>query len=361
VPLGSRHLPKAVGEGSPKAALEEKAADWLKDSPPAAVPLEEPIPISAPQTPAAAAVEPAAPPRKPAEALFTCRRCGQPVRRQRECPVCDGVPDDSMPVDPESAATPAGRAVGIAPHSLELDELAPAGLADEDGPEPDPYLLADRDIPRCPKCHKDMAVGAVLCTSCGFNRQTRKKAGRTYEPIDRAWDSDMTLMTRLAVVGAMQGFHLFLTICAAVGGVATPFLVAWLPLTLLLCFVLGTYDRIELKRDTRGRVTLTQTWRFFFVPMTPRVTEVRGFEGVLMGQWNDAGPWEWLIFIVLCIAYVLPALIWWYQAIYRNTFHVALARDHGRAELFVYRGRKEEQMHEIARTLCDAAGLRLLT
>ncbi|MGB7156785.1 MAG: hypothetical protein WBD40_01885, partial [Tepidisphaeraceae bacterium] len=29
---------------------------------------------------------------------------------------------------------------------------------------------------RCPSCHSDIAIGAVLCTSCGFNLKTGSKA-----------------------------------------------------------------------------------------------------------------------------------------------------------------------------------------
>jgi hypothetical protein len=218
--------------------------------------------------------------------------------------------------------------------------------------------MADRDLPRCPNCRKDMVEGAVVCTSCGFNVRTRKKASRSYEPLARSWETDLPLAKRLTWLGGFQAFHLFLTVCAAVGGIATPFLVAWLPLTAILCFVLGTYDRVDMVRDARGRVTLTLRWRFCFVPLAPKVVEVRGFEGVVVGRWNDAGFWEWMVLICLLCMGIIPALIWWYHAIHRSQYHVALAASHGRAEVFVYRGRQEEQMNEIAKALCDATGLR---
>jgi hypothetical protein len=246
-------------------------------------------------------------------------------------------------------------------HSLELDESEPMGVVEEDDDEPDPYMMADRDVPRCPKCHKDMTVGAVVCVSCGFNLRTRKKAKRSYQPIARSWESDMSLTTRLFWLGAFQAFHAVLTGSALMSGNGWPFMVAWAPMTAILCFVLGTYERIDLTRDSRGRVTLTKRWRFCFVPLAPQETEVQGFEGVINGQWNDTGLFEWLVFLSLLCLGVIPAFIWWYNAIYKNYYHVALARDHGHAEVYVYRGRTEQQMHEIAAAVCEATGLRNVT
>jgi hypothetical protein len=249
--------------------------------------------------------------------------------------------------------------VGWAPHSLELDE--PSSPADSDA-DLSPYLLADKLPPTCPKCHKDMIHGGILCTACGFNLRTRKKAGRTYEPVARSWESDMTLTTRLMWVGVGQAAQVLLGVVFLLcGESAWPFVVTWPFLTFFLCFVLGTYDRIALTRDTRGRVKVVKTWRFCFVPCTPKETEVRGFEGVITGQWHDAGFLEWLVMFSLLPLGVIPAIIWWYNAIHKAHYHVALARDHGHPEVFVYRGRSEAQMIDICTAVCDASGLANIT
>ena len=139
-----------------------------------------------------------------------------------------------------------------------------------------------------------------------------------------------------------------------------PFVVAWPLLTGLLLFVLGTYERIAIVRDARGRVEISKVWRFGFVKLQPTVEAVRGFEGVVTSQNQDTGPLEWFVFLVLICSGGVPALIWWYCVIHKPTFHVALAQDHGRAEFFVYRGKSERQMEEIRDLLTNAAGLRLL-
>jgi hypothetical protein len=204
-----------------------------------------------------------------------------------------------------------------------------------------------------------MPLGAVLCTACGFNLKTRKKAGRTYEPVARSWEADMPLQMRLVWLAVGQGIHVFLALLATTNDWTDvkPFLVTWPLLTGMLCFVLGTYDRIDLTRDTRGRVKVTIAWRFCFYPVKPREIEVRGFEGVTTGQGYDAGFLEWVVFFSLLVAGVIPGLLWWYFAIYKPYYHVALARDHGHAEEYLYRGHSPEMMRDIATAVCNAAGL----
>ena len=100
--------------------------------------------------------------------------------------------------------------------------------------------------------------------------------------------------------------------------------------------------------------------RAFFVPMAPATTEVRGYEGVVSGPWHDVGFLEWFVLISLLPWGVLPGLVWYYNAIHRPQFMVALAEDHGHAAVYVYRGRSAEQMNDIADALCKAASLRRL-
>jgi hypothetical protein len=344
---------------TPAPVREDEASSWLMESSPA--PTAEPSPRSeepplrfAEATPAAEEPVAAVPvAKKPKEILFPCRRCGRLVRRQRECPNCDGVPED-----PGGEGAGASAPVGMAPHSLELDEPESPSAAGDDDDDPSPYFLADKELPTCPKCHKDMVPGAVLCTSCGFNLRTRKKAKKTYEPIARRWETDQTLSQRLMWLGAAQGLHVFLALLSSVVFDVGfwPFVVTWPVMTAMFSFVLGTYDTIELTRDTRGRAKITIVWRFFFVPTLPKETELRGFEGIVTGQWLDAGFWEWFICVSLLPLGVIPSIIYWYMAIYKPFFHVALAQDHGHAAVYVFRGHSVAQMNEIADAICGATG-----
>jgi hypothetical protein len=169
----------------------------------------------------------------------------------------------------------------------------------------------------------------------------------------------MPRRVRLTWMAGLQGIHLLLlTMSFLGGGDWWGFVMAWPILTSMLCFVLGTYDRVDLLRDARGRVKVIVRWHCFFVPVKPQETEVHGFEGVTTGQWHDAGLLEWFIFFDLLTLGIVPGIIWWYNAIHKPHFHVALARDHGHSAVYVYRGRSQEQMNDIATTLCNATGLR---
>lgn len=325
-----------------EAEREDQAALFLSPKEPDPVPLydEEAPPPTKPTRPTPTAT------RK--DLLVPCRRCGRKILRQRECPSCDAEEPSAVPFSP--------------PMSLELDDPPRAETkSTEEEEDTTPYLLADKDLPICPKCKRQMPLDAVVCTSCGYDRQRRRKHVRSYEPIARSWDTDHPLQRRVLFFASFQGVHWFLAGMMALSGSSPwPFVVTWPFLTAILAFVLGTYDRIELTRDQKGRVKITKQWRFCFVPLAPVTTPVRGFEGVTTGQWHDAGFLEWFVFGSLLFLAIVPAIIWWYNAIYKMHFHVALAIDHGHADVYVYRGRSQEQMNEIADALCNASGLRRL-
>jgi hypothetical protein len=292
------------------------------------------------------------PPRVP-EMLFKCRRCGWKVRRQGECPYCDA------PAPSEAETAIERPVVGVAERSLELDEPEVSAQEDDED-DGQPYLMADREQPRCLKCKKEIEEGAKVCMTCGFDQRTRKKVKREYQPLARSWETNMPLGQRVVLFLAVHGGSLLLGLVPAIlGSSALSFLACWAFFGTLLAFLLGTFSKIDLTRDHKGRVRVTVTWRFCFIPFAPRSTEVRGFEGVVAGQYDPSGFWEWFIFCWLLLPGILPALFWWYFVIHKIAYHVSLARDHGYPAVFVYRGRQEEQMRDIAHTLSDASGLRL--
>lgn len=83
-----------------------------------------------------------------------CKTCGEII------PVSGG----SAGGDPAAAGKKAGKA---APHA--------SGDLDDDGK---PYGLTDTVLgARCPECAYDMKEGDVICLKCGYNTQTRIRAG----------------------------------------------------------------------------------------------------------------------------------------------------------------------------------------
>jgi hypothetical protein len=271
---------------------------------------------------------------------FPCRRCRRLIERQGECPYCN----------PKPTAIP----------DLSIEDR------DEDEDDGTPYTLDGGNDVSCPKCTNQLPPDSVFCTRCGYDFRRRKKAVKTFQPLARSWETNFPLERRLSLFLLLQvvGLGLALTYVFVNGFsfgegwggfFGSIFLFAG-----MTSFLMGTFDKVELRRDEKGRVTLTKLRRYCFYPAPPRRIEVRGYEGVLTGRSSETSAWEWMIFFILLVG-IIPAIIWYYYAIHKITFHVALARDHGHIEEYVYKGWREDQMQDISRTLCDASGLRLLT
>lgn len=330
---------RAAAQASP--AVEEEAERWLLDEPSSSPPPSEPPPFREPEP----AAEPA-PVRKPAvaEMRFPCRRCRRLVRRQGECPDCDGfVPSQIEQASAEPVWWPS------------VDE---PGEKDGDD-DPSPYGVEGAEDVKCPKCCFMLPPGSVLCVRCGFDLKRRKKIARTFQPMERVWETTASFQTRRTAFGVCEAAALAVGLTGVLWGGADlgVFIGAFLLLSAMLAFLFGTFDRIHLTRDTRGRVQLTKTWRVAFFALAPQSIDVRSYEGIVSGQHREVSMWEYWIFFFLLFCAVVPGLIWWYLAIYKVTFHVSLSRDHGFPSHILYSGWSEVQMREIAYTLRDASGL----
>lgn len=321
-------------------AAEDEAERWLLDDAPSSPHASESPRFREPEP-----IEKPKPSRKRAvsERHFPCRRCGRPVRRQGECPDCDA---DTMPA--AAKEDPVWWPSVDAPDDKSEDE--------EDS---SPYGVEGADEVKCPECCFMLPPGSVLCVRCGFHLKKRKKITKTYQPIERVWETNASYPTRLTVFGLCEAVFGALGLVGVFWGGAAlgMFIGSFLGLTMMLAFLFGTFDRIHLRRDSRGRVELTKTWRVAFFAQSPRTIDVRGYEGIVSGQHRDVSAWEYWIFFFLFFFAVVPGMIWWYLAIYKVTYHVSLSRDHGFPSQILYSGWSEAQMREIAYTLRDASGL----
>lgn len=275
---------------------------------------------------------------------FPCRRCRRLIRRQGECPDCDAAaPSRAESGDKEPVWWPS------------VDE--PDDKDEEE--DSSPYTVEGADEVKCPKCCLMLPPGSVLCVRCGFHLKKRKKVTRSYQPIERVWETSAPYSTRMTAFCACEVFFGILGLIGVFwsGANLGVFIGAFLGLTAMLAFLFGTFDRIHLSRDSRGRVRLTKTWRVAFFPLTPLLIDAWNYEGIVSGQHREVSTWEYWIFFFLLFFAVVPGIIWWYLAIYKVTFHVSLSRDHGFPSFILYSGGSEAQMKEIAYALRDASGL----
>src|SRR5262245_21132854 len=120
-------------------------------------------------------------------------------------------------------------------------------------------------------------------------------------------------------------------------------------------FVLGTFDRLDLERTAKGKVTLTQTWRIAFVPLAPKVIRWREYEGVVVRH-SDVGLMDWWVFLVM-LPTVLPALLFWWYAIRPGWVQVERAQNLGDPGTTRYAGTNTDRAIEIAEAVRDLTGL----
>jgi hypothetical protein len=220
---------------------------------------------------------------------------------------------------------------------------------DDDG---DPTFAVRSEEPTCPKCQRILTAGVTVCPACGHDQKPRPA---NYKPLAKHWDAGWTLAFRVRVLVIVQGLCVVAVSVAGFTGEVVPALIAWLVFTAISTFMLGTFDCVDLKRNPQGRVTLTRTWRVFFVPMQPFKAKLGDYDGVTSGIDRDADMFDWLIFCVLFGVGFIPGIIWWYLAIHRDRFFVALANGHGAPAYYLYRGASQEQMEEMTQTIQDVA------
>jgi hypothetical protein len=229
------------------------------------------------------------------------------------------------------------------------------GTDEDDGK---PYRVVGGKEKRCPDCAAFMRPEEKQCPRCGFDLVTRKKPTQTFTPVERSWEAGWPLRKRRnffilgLIVASSTGFAIAYATEAWAGYIAS--LIFFVGMTL---FLLGTYARIDLSRNKRGRVTLTKTWRVFFVEQRPNQLDLLEFEGVRTGVARFVNLLDWLICFMLFGGGIIGGVLWWYFFINMDQHFVALLKDHGYPAEMLYQGTSEDLAKDIATTLRDVAGL----
>jgi len=229
----------------------------------------------------------------------------------------------------------------------------------EDEEDSSPYVVEGGVEVQCPGCCLMLPPASVLCVRCGFHLKKRKKVAKSYQPMDRDWETNASRRKRLTIFwsGVVVALVLGLTGVLGAGADLGVFAGSFLVFTMMMAFLLGTFARIQLTRDSRGRVRLTKTWRVFFFARQPEAIDPRGYEGISSGVHRDVTFWDYFICLSLFVSGIIPGILWWYFTFYKVTYHVSLSRDHGYPAYILYSGWSVTQMQEIAVVLRDATRL----
>jgi hypothetical protein len=299
-------------------------------------------------------------PRRPREepradsTVWTCPHCGewqpsQPRGKKARCPVCKTlIPTVAKPPRPEAITSNLLKTRGPRPAVPQTDWS-------EDPDDSKPYKVDATEHPPCPGCGKAMTPEAIVCLHCGLDLRDGEKAKTVYDPIVRRWDAGLARHFRWLVFAAWQCVAIPPMLWgAAHEGHAFYVVGGWLWLSLMAAFLTGTYDRVDLNRNSRGKVRLVKTWYFCFIPREPETIDLVQYESILTGQMHELDFSDYVVLIAGIGFGLLPGIVWYFAIMSRDTWYVALTKDHGHPDLWIYRGWSERRAKEIASTLRTA-------
>jgi len=345
----------AAGKKAPEAPRSRRASEPPSPRDPVENKREE-VPVPAPGPAPVAAAPPADRP-KAGPAIVPCPQCRQPVQvpaelegHQVRCRRC-GV----VVAEPEAWDVTGGRVPG--PPAPVADDTGP-GLADE--ADDVPYGVTGGVGHPCPGCGRMLAPEARVCGQCGFNLETgRKPPKKVHEPLERHWEAGLPLAQRVLLFVILEGAQLgAVALGVTLGASPAAFLGSALFISGLLVFLLGTYDRIDLERNRRGRVRLARTWRVCFVRCATVEVGWRDCDNVATGTTMEVDLWDWVVAVCLFGFLVIPGVVWWFL-MHKVSYFVALTKDHGYPVVMLYKGWSEGHMEELARTVHEVTGLPL--
>ena len=304
------------------------------------------------------------------------------MRATLPCSACGtvlGVPKTGVPTDgltcnwcgyvnlpaaepkPQPAVTP-GRPRPTVPGSAGLSsELA---RWSDDESDCLPYRVPPEEVKTraCGECGKQIDVHAVVCVHCGYDAEKKHRFERAYQPMDREWEAGWPFGRRFAIFLVFQVLNAASLAVTVVGGKAIPVSAFGVFFAIFLqAFLLGTYDKVRIRRNKKGQTEITVIWRVCFISLAPKKVNWKEFEGVAWGHYDATSGWAWLIFIFLLPGCIIPAILFWWLVIRPDRYYCALARDRGYPDTYLYRGGNEAQAKEIAQAATDATGLPLVT
>jgi hypothetical protein len=265
--------------------------------------------------------------------------------------------DDIVPVDEEEEPVVAEEEEPVVAEDEEPErEVLIEGTEEDDR---NPYrVTGDIKTQLCPECHKAIDYRENFCVHCGFNLQTGEKKKRSFQPLNLVWENGWPFQKRLTAFFICQAINLVLVIgLMIVSDYTVSFVLLFMQIG-LQAFLLGTFDTLTLKRNSKGKVTITKMWRYAFIPQKPQTIRWIDHEGLVIIQSNEPDMLSWGMVLILLGYGCVPGILFWYFVIRPDKWDVSLALAHGSADVTLYHGLNEARAREIHAAVSDATGLK---
>jgi hypothetical protein len=206
----------------------------------------------------------------------------------------------------------------------------------------------------CPECDRRSDARSTVCVHCGFNFETKTKAKRVYEPIHREWQSGWPIQRRLALFMGMQFINLLLLVVSLFSGYSICAAIVPILMTVgLQAFLTGTFDKLILTRDSKGKVRVTRICSYAFFARPPITVRWKSHETVSIVQSNEFSVIDWAFVIILLGYGILPGVLFYWFVLRPDKFTVYLCKDHGFPETAIFRTQNEELSKEIQTTVSE--------
>ena len=220
-----------------------------------------------------------------------------------------------------------------------------------------PYRVPGDGTMACPGCHSRLPLGSQFCVHCGLDFTTKKKPRKRYQPIDREWEPRINLKLRLQIFAGLQVLNVLLILLLRsevnfFGSVVALFFQGGLQ-----AFLIGSFEKLAVSRNEKGQASLTQTWRFCFIPMKPKEIDWKKSHALGIIHTHTLGILEWMTFFYLLLLFVVPGLVFYFLVIHPMRYQIVLCDIYGSVDEVIFRTTNEDQPEEICEVVSTATGL----
>jgi hypothetical protein len=271
-------------------------------------------------------------------------------------------------------AKPAKRRFDLRDHRPDFTTDEPAGepllrgTQEEHDDDALPYTVPGDGVKKCEFCNGELPLDATFCVHCGTDLKTGEATtDRVYKVVNRFWEEGYSFELRLRVFIVLQFVNALFTVLTMIATKQSlSDLTALLTNLLgnlfhigLQAFLLGSYDSILIRRNSRGAATLTRFRRIAFLKLAPQKIPWKASIATGVMATHQPGYVSWFVMVYLCTLGCLPGLVFYFVVIRPDRYLVALTDVYGHVEDVVFRTTSRERAEEVCEAVANATSLEL--